>query len=55
MITSIIIIIHIIIILTITRTAASSTFNVIAALPNIDGALCESSVIPSLYDAAKFG
>jgi len=29
--------------------------NVMAALPNIGGALCESSVIHSLCDAAKFG
>jgi len=29
--------------------------NVMAALPNIGGALCESSVIHSLYHVAKFG
>jgi len=29
--------------------------NVMAAQPNIGGILCESSVIPFLYHAAKFG
>jgi len=29
--------------------------NMMAALPNTGGALCESSVIPFLYHAAKFG
>jgi len=29
--------------------------NVMAAQPNIGGALCESSIIPFLYHAAKFG
>jgi len=29
--------------------------NVMTAQPNIGGALCESSVIPFLYHATKFG